>query len=76
MYVLVCFALLFLWHYVPDIDTLMRIPGGGLVGFTGWNANNPGINTTLISVILCPFAAMGGAVLGIFLAKLRVQQAS
>ncbi|MHC4111426.1 MAG: hypothetical protein ACYSUY_10140 [Planctomycetota bacterium] len=76
IYVAVCIALLFLLCNITIVDTWLDIPGGGLSGFTGGPSNNPGINTPLISVIMCPFAILAGGILGILFAKRRIKRAT
>lgn len=76
IYVAICIALLFLLCNITVLDTWLDIPGGGLNGFDSWPSNNPGINTPLISVVMCPFAILDGGILGILFAKRRIKRAT
>ena len=74
LYVALCIVLLLLWDYITVLDTWFGIPGGGLSGFNNYPANHPGINTPQISVMICPFAMIAGAILGFIFAKIRTKK--
>ncbi len=73
-YIFVCVAVVFLWADISVLDEWLRIPGGGLLGYNTWSSKNLGINTTHISVMMCPLALLGGAILGFFVAKIRIKR--
>ena len=59
-------ALFIAWDSIVKFDGLLGIPAGGLLGFRSSAANYPGMNTTYLSVLLCPVAFVFGIVIGEF----------
>jgi|GEM_PF-4315061 len=62
-----------IWQKIPLLDGFLGIPGGGLDGFTSYLTNQPGLNTSKLSVLLCPIAFLVGAAAGVILGVFTVR---
>lgn len=62
------------WDQMFILDSVLDIPGGGLIGFKTYASNSPSFNSTKLSVYTCPCTFFLGATAGLIVGLMAARR--